>query len=396
MLKSKKRGVADVARYTSGRPSASPPFGQDSSDDDVMSGVGFAAAVIVGFVIIAFLAVRFGTAGIEADLEAKARQALASSGFTEVNVEASGTSLRLSGSITTEQTQDDAYAAVAQITGVGTVSGALWPVFTGELEEIIVTGEAIDITWNGNEAIVSGSVSSTEKVAFVDQTLSSTFSNGVDVTGLSSLEGLEDETRWLGTTLSLVQRFAEALPSGRVVVDPSAELLTVVGETEDKALRDELNDLATETGATFGFAVTTGVRLLVLETLPTEEEVEELQVNLDDLIEGKVVEFEVKSYALTREGEALLDEISAALEAVPAVRVRITGHTDSQGSHEENQVLSELRAQAVLDYLVAKGADPGRFETVGLGESQPIADNNTADGRARNRRIEFTALLEER
>ncbi|MCL1597815.1 MAG: BON domain-containing protein, partial [Actinomycetia bacterium] len=252
MLKSKKRGIADVARYTSGRPSASASFGQDAGDDDVMSSIGFAAAVIVGFLIIAFLAVRFGTTGIEADLEAKARQSLVANGFTEVNVEASGTSLRLSGSITTEQAQDDAYATVAQITGVGTVSGSLWPVSTGELQEIIVTGDAIDITWNGNEAIVSGSVSSTEKLVFVDETLSSTFTNGVDVTGLSALEGLEDETRWLGTTLSLVQRFADALTAGRVVVDPNAELLTVVGETEDKALRDELNDLATEAGAGFG------------------------------------------------------------------------------------------------------------------------------------------------
>ncbi len=395
MLKSKKRGIQDVARYTGGRPSASSSLNPDPRDDDVMSSVGFAVAVIVGFAIIAFLAVRFGTAGIEADLEAKARQALATSGFTEVNVDARGTSLRLSGSITTEQTQDEAYAAVSGITGVGSVGGALWPVFTGDLEEIVVTGEAIDITWNGDEAIVSGSVSNTEKVAFVNQTLSSTFTNGVDIAGLSALEGLEDETTWLGTTLSLVQRFADALSAGRVVVDPSAKLLTVVGETEDKALRDELNDLATETGAGFGFAVTTGVRLLVLETPPTDKEVEELQVNLDDLIEGKIVEFEVKSYALTSEGEALLDEISAALESVPNVRVRISGHTDSQGSHEDNQVLSELRARTVLEYLVAKGADQGRFEIVGLGESEPIADNTTAEGRARNRRIEFTALLEE-
>jgi len=279
--------------------------------------------------------------------------------------------------------------------GVGNVSGALWPVFTGELEDIVVTGEAIDITWNGDAAIVSGSVSTGDKVTFVEETLSTVFSNGVDVEGLSALEGLEDETAWLGATLGLVQRFADVLDAGRVVVDPNAELLTVVGETEDKALRDELNDLATETGAGFGFAVTTGVRLLVLETPPTEQEVEELQVNLDDLIEGKVVEFEVKSYALTPEGRGLLDEISDALEAVPNVRVRITGHTDSQGSHEENQTLSEARAKAVLDYLVSKGADEARFEIIGLGESQPIADNNTSEGRARNRRIEFTALLEE-
>ncbi len=395
MLKSKRRGIGDVSRYTSGRPSAPPSFGQEPDDDGVMSGAAYGAIVIIGFLLIAFLAVRFGTANIENDLEARATQALIAAGYEDVAVQAEGTSLRLSGSITEEQTQEGAYDVVLALRGVGDVGGALWPVFTGELEEIVVTGDAIDFTWNGEAAIVTGSISTSEKADFVVTTLTDTFTSGVDASGLSPLEGLADESAWLGTTLALVQKFADSLAVGRIVVDPTNELLTVVGETEDKALRDELNESATEAGAALGFDVVTGVRLLVTEAPPTEEEVEELQVNLDELIEGKVVEFEIKSYDLTPEGKALLDEISEALALAPNVRVRIAGHTDSQGSHEDNQILSEQRANAVFEYLVAKGADPGRFEVIGLGESQPIADNSTAEGRARNRRIEFTALLEE-
>jgi OOP family OmpA-OmpF porin len=109
-----------------------------------------------------------------------------------------------------------------------------------------------------------------------------------------------------------------------------------------------------------------------------------------------VVEFEIDSFALTAKGRSLLDEVLAALDGAPDdIRIQIAGHTDNNGSDAENLLLSQRRAQAVLDYLVANGQDPERFETIGYGESQPVASNDTEEGRARNRRIEFTALFEE-
>ena len=126
----------------------------------------------------------------------------------------------------------------------------------------------------------------------------------------------------------------------------------------------------------------------------TPEQVVELQENIDDLIEGKVVEFELNSDVLTPVGRALLDEILDALELFPFVPIEIGGHTDSQGDDAENLDLSERRAQTAFDYLVVNGQDPERFVVVGYGEDVPIASNGTADGRARNRRIEFKALGE--
>jgi len=73
------------------------------------------------------------------------------------------------------------------------------------------------------------------------------------------------------------------------------------------------------------------------------------------------------------------------------VQVEISGHTDSVGSEEYNQALSLRRAQAVKNWLVQKGIAANRMKTVGKGENEPVASNDTAEGRAKNRRIEFYA-----
>jgi outer membrane protein OmpA-like peptidoglycan-associated protein len=170
--------------------------------------------------------------------------------------------------------------------------------------------------------------------------------------------------------------------------------LVVSGEVLEKAVRDDLNARITETAASLNFDANPAIR--VLDEGPTVVEVEDLQDDLNDLILDQVVEFEIDSFALTPKGRSLLDEVLAALDGAPDdIRIQIAGHTDNNGSDAENLLLSQRRAQAVLDYLVANGQDPERFETIGYGETQPVASNDTEEGRARNRRIEFTALFEE-
>jgi OOP family OmpA-OmpF porin len=80
------------------------------------------------------------------------------------------------------------------------------------------------------------------------------------------------------------------------------------------------------------------------------------------------------------------------LTSNPDARVAIEGHTDAQGDEASNLALSESRAEAVRDYLVSQGIAADRLETAGFGESRPIASNDTAEGRAENRRIEFRLL----
>jgi outer membrane protein OmpA-like peptidoglycan-associated protein len=74
------------------------------------------------------------------------------------------------------------------------------------------------------------------------------------------------------------------------------------------------------------------------------------------------------------------------------MRLRIEGHADSTGPHEKNMELSQKRAEAVRNYLISSGIQPSRLEVAGYGDTRPIANNATEEGRRMNRRIEFVIL----
>ncbi len=84
-----------------------------------------------------------------------------------------------------------------------------------------------------------------------------------------------------------------------------------------------------------------------------------------------------------------LNDLAEYFKKIPALEVSIEGHTDSQGDEDYNQKLSENRANSVKRYLVSKGITENRIKTVGYGETKPIADNKTPQGREKNRRVEF-------
>ena len=86
---------------------------------------------------------------------------------------------------------------------------------------------------------------------------------------------------------------------------------------------------------------------------------------------------------------AVLNAVSRTLAKYPASYVDVYGHTDSIGSYEYNQVLSEKRADSVADYLTARGVDPARMYVRGFGKTEPVASNATIEGRAANRRVEI-------
>jgi len=93
---------------------------------------------------------------------------------------------------------------------------------------------------------------------------------------------------------------------------------------------------------------------------------------------------------MTSASKTLIEKVYNVLEAHPEMQLKISGYTDSAGKEESNLVLSQKRAKAVYTYLVDKGVDPNRLTHEGFGEANPIADNATSAGRAKNRRVEFT------
>ena len=115
---------------------------------------------------------------------------------------------------------------------------------------------------------------------------------------------------------------------------------------------------------------------------------------LDTLIFPSVALFERKSYELTEQGKALLEKNrQAAIDLLSrSAFIEIIGHTDSKGDEKDNMSLSKLRAASVRDYLISKGHDASKMITTGKGETQPVASNDTKEGRAKNRRVEILVL----
>lgn len=104
------------------------------------------------------------------------------------------------------------------------------------------------------------------------------------------------------------------------------------------------------------------------------------------------IEFEFDQDRIRESSRPVLDVAVERLAECPEIRVTITGHTDSIGTENYNQDLSYRRAVATQRYLVEHGIDASRLETEGLGESEPVADNTSAEGRSMNRRVELAPL----
>lgn len=106
----------------------------------------------------------------------------------------------------------------------------------------------------------------------------------------------------------------------------------------------------------------------------------------------KNIYFETAKATLLPESYVSLDSLYHLLLKYPTMEIKISGHTDSQGSHEYNLVLSESRALAVYSYLIERGILTERLDFAGFGKMQPIATNETPEGRQQNRRVEFEVI----
>ena len=106
----------------------------------------------------------------------------------------------------------------------------------------------------------------------------------------------------------------------------------------------------------------------------------------------QIINFDTASTHIPEANKSILDQAAALMKRAPQVKLTVKGHTDAVGHAATNKTLSQKRAQAVVDYLVKQGVDPAQLQAVGYGQEQPIADNSTANGQFKNRRIEFEVL----
>ena len=154
-----------------------------------------------------------------------------------------------------------------------------------------------------------------------------------------------------------------------------------------------------------------------VSVLPLEKEVHEYKTEsasgipeirpstIDELLEGREIKkgktfvlhhiyFEFDEARLKESSNEELDQLYNLMQNHPSMRIMIKGYTDNVGSDAYNEELSERRAKAVAYYLTGKGISPERIEWKGMGNTEPVADNNTEEGRQQNRRVEFVILHE--
>lgn len=217
--------------------------------------------------------------------------------------------------------------------------------------------------------------------------------------------------RFASDSVSLATRVADDLPSdwtlrvlaglealsflshGSVTIDP--EIVAVRGQTGQPTASADISGLFTQKlgdGAIYQIDVIYQEKLDPVAGLPTPEECEE---KIAEVKSGRKITFEPASADLDADSRAVMDDIAEILRACGEIRMEIGGHTDSQGREVMNLELSQARAQSILNELRSRRVLTASISAKGYGETQPIADNDTEEGREANRRIEFKVIRPE-
>ena len=183
-------------------------------------------------------------------------------------------------------------------------------------------------------------------------------------------------TNWQEIATAIIDSDITAIRQGRI--DIHGSMISMHGKVDSEAQKQAIqNRIHTRL---------TNLYQLNNQLVVTQGE----QQLIDNTLGNRIVEFESGSANLTPMGLGILDEMANVIARVGDKPVTITGHTDNVGNPSANLVLSNQRAEAVKQYLIGRGIDAARLSTAGKGDSDPIASNDTDEGRTRNRRIEFT------
>jgi outer membrane protein OmpA-like peptidoglycan-associated protein len=364
----------------------------EDEEGPILSGFAFWLLSAVALIAVTAAAVFFGSSHVEAALQSDTIEYLRRAGFDEVMVEATGQDIELVGTVPTQEDLVALPETVSDRPGVGRVSARL-EVQEPDAPEGPAPSDPMVLTLADDVLSVTGTLPSQSAINRVTTALADT-GHQLDTEGLEIRERVPAVDEWMAAVLAITDRLNQEVDEFEIVVNPDSGVATVSAVFDSRQVRADVRRAAEDLFQDGPLAFVSALTLVDAPPPPPRQQVVELQENLDDLISGKVIEFEFNSDVLTRDGRRLLADIVPPLRQFPDVPVEIAGHADSVGSAAANMDLSRRRAQAVVDFLVERGQDPDRFVVTAYGDTRPIASNATEEGRARNRRIEFIALEE--
>lgn len=215
----------------------------------------------------------------------------------------------------------------------------------------------------------------------------------------SDNDGVVDSLDNCPTTPGLIEFLGCPDTDGDSIPDPEDSCVTVKGQrifngcpdTDNDGVMDSQDSCVLVPGPTSN----NGCPIIKKEVIVPKEPVKAVLTVQEQEVINKVfknLEFETGKAVIRSSSFSSLDELAALMKKKPTFRLLIEGHTDNVGSDASNLKLSQRRAEAVKKYLSDKGIDAARIVSKGYGEMSPVADNKTAEGRQRNRRVEFTIL----
>jgi len=334
---------------------------------------------LLALALLIWLCLRTHTPEIQTDLVSRTQAALTENSYSWANVATDGREITLNGIAPSLAAKEDAGRIAADIYGVRTV--------TNNLE--VLTSVSPYITqadYDGSTVVLSGHVPDEEEHGSVLSEAEKLFDSAKIVDKLTI--GTGHAKGWRAAFSRGMQNLSQ-LKHGLTRVDDLS--LIVKGNAKDIALKNTL-DASTLAPLSGGFTAVTEIFAPKPKPATTPKPVVaalNCQKEFNHALSTSTILFATSSANIDAASHTLLDQLAATAAKCPSARIEVGGHTDSVGDASMNQGLSEARANAVVSYLIAKGITAERLTAVGYGETSPIADNDTRDGRAVNRRIEL-------
>lgn len=207
---------------------------------------------------------------------------------------------------------------------------------------------------------------------------------GQSITDEMKVVGAQPEP-WLSATRVALEQLAR-LRRGDVVI--TAKDVMIEGAAESEGTASDIRSVLS-TDLPPGYNVRDAITVLSA----SERAADSCQNLMREKTAKGTINFERAQADLTSDSAQTLRDLAEIANECPDFSIEIEGHTDAEGTDERNQRLSDRRARAVADFLVHNGVSAGRLSTRGYGATRPVADNATAEGRAKNRRIEFNVKV---
>ena len=315
-----------------------------------------------GLLLLTWITVVFRHEVIEIDLTERVGQALESQAITDLTIQASGRDLKLSGEIPPQITPQ----AVADI------ARDVWGVRVADISAVVQRAADVD--------------SSEQRAAEAAQRAAEAEAAQRAAEAEAAQRAAEAEAAQRAAEAEAAQRAAEAEAAQRAA---EAEAAQRAAEAEAAQRAAEAAAAAQSEDEALDATFDTGHITRLSGDLAEALDAQTCQQRMADIASTRPILFETGSASPKLDSYPVLNDLAAAAYQCPQTRLVIGGHTDNSGDQQLNRRLSQARADAVQRFFNLAGIDAERMQTVAHGDSQPVASNDTPEGRAANRRITF-------